>query len=396
MSAYEFIDHTYDVVVVGAGGAGLRATLGLAEAGLSTACVTKLFPTRSHTVAAQGGISAALGNMGEDDWRWHMYDTVKGSDWLGDQDAIELMCKEAPAAVIELEHYGVPTDRLVFCPHFVDNDAFAERARAAIADGRVTQVRQRFQIEENAFVALFVGKLIQKKNPQHFIQAVERATGGQKPVHGIVVGELAGIVHQVQKCGFKQRRIAGDFQPGVVFRQFVEVELNVVGWIRFREVHAAIEQQIVYPDKLGKQVPLVFAHFGEFEQRVRKLPQFLDIFQYRADRHLILIRIPLFKHAHFQLRFDLRQRIFQLMRDIRDKNLLHLEGCLDTVEQLVESDGQAADLVFLIGHIQARIELLGQNAFHCIHYLRNRPQRPFGEYPSNYRYDERYDEVQDG
>ena len=85
MSAYEFIDHTYDVVVVGAGGAGLRATLGLAEAGLSTACVTKLFPTRSHTVAAQGGISAALGNMGEDDWRWHMYDTVKGSDWLGDQ-----------------------------------------------------------------------------------------------------------------------------------------------------------------------------------------------------------------------------------------------------------------------------------------------------------------------
>ncbi len=110
-NAYEFIDHTYDVVVVGAGGAGLRATLGLAEAGLSTACVTKLFPTRSHTVAAQGGISAALGNMGEDDWRWHMYDTVKGSDWLGDQDAIELMCKEAPAAVIELEHYGVPFSR---------------------------------------------------------------------------------------------------------------------------------------------------------------------------------------------------------------------------------------------------------------------------------------------
>src|SRR5579871_6044897 len=103
MSAY--------VIVVGAGGAGLRATLGLAEAGLSTACITKVFPTRSHTVAAQGGISAALGNMGEDDWRWHMYDTVKGSDWLGDQDAIELMCKEAPAAVIELEHYGLPFSR---------------------------------------------------------------------------------------------------------------------------------------------------------------------------------------------------------------------------------------------------------------------------------------------
>jgi succinate dehydrogenase / fumarate reductase flavoprotein subunit len=108
---YEFIDHTYDVVVVGAGGAGLRATFGLAEAGLSAACITKVFPTRSHTVAAQGGISAALGNMGEDDWRWHMYDTVKGSDWLGDQDAIEYMCKEAPAAIIELEHYGVPFSR---------------------------------------------------------------------------------------------------------------------------------------------------------------------------------------------------------------------------------------------------------------------------------------------
>ena len=111
MSTYEFIDHSYDVIVVGAGGSGLRATLGLAEAGLSTACISKLFPTRSHTVAAQGGISAALGNMGEDDWRWHMYDTIKGSDWLGDQDAIELMCKEAPAAVIELEHYGVPFSR---------------------------------------------------------------------------------------------------------------------------------------------------------------------------------------------------------------------------------------------------------------------------------------------
>ena len=111
MSDYEFIDHTYDVVVIGAGGAGLRATFGLAEAGFNTACITKVFPTRSHTVAAQGGISAALGNMGEDDWRWHMYDTVKGSDWLGDQDAIEYMCKEAPDAVIELEHYGVPFSR---------------------------------------------------------------------------------------------------------------------------------------------------------------------------------------------------------------------------------------------------------------------------------------------
>jgi len=110
-SAYQIIDHTYDVVVVGAGGAGLRATFGMAEKGLKTACVTKVFPTRSHTVAAQGGISAALGNMGEDDWRYHMYDTVKGSDWLGDQDAIEYMCREAIPAIIELEHYGMPFSR---------------------------------------------------------------------------------------------------------------------------------------------------------------------------------------------------------------------------------------------------------------------------------------------
>ena len=111
MAAYSFIDHTYDVVVVGAGGSGLRAALGCAQAGLKTACVTKVFPTRSHTVAAQGGISAALGNMSEDDWRWHMYDTVKGSDWLGDQDAIEYLCRNAPAAVYELEHWGVPFSR---------------------------------------------------------------------------------------------------------------------------------------------------------------------------------------------------------------------------------------------------------------------------------------------
>jgi succinate dehydrogenase / fumarate reductase flavoprotein subunit len=109
--AYEFQDHSFDVVVVGAGGAGLRATLGCAQAGLKTACITKVFPTRSHTVAAQGGISASLGNMGPDDWKWHMYDTVKGSDWLGDQDAIEYLCREAPKAVYELEHFGVPFSR---------------------------------------------------------------------------------------------------------------------------------------------------------------------------------------------------------------------------------------------------------------------------------------------
>jgi succinate dehydrogenase flavoprotein subunit len=138
---YPVIEHIYDVVVVGAGGAGLRATLGMAAAGLKTACVTKVFPTRSHTVAAQGGIAAALGNMGEDEWRWHMYDTVKGSDWLGDQDAIEYMCREAIPAVIELEHFGVPFSRIEdgriyqrpFGGHTTQygNGAMAKRANAA-------------------------------------------------------------------------------------------------------------------------------------------------------------------------------------------------------------------------------------------------------------------------
>jgi succinate dehydrogenase / fumarate reductase flavoprotein subunit len=111
MQSYKIIDHEYDALVLGAGGSGLRAAVGLSEAGLKTACISKVFPTRSHTSAAQGGISAALGNMGEDDWRWHMYDTVKGADWLGDQDSIEYLCKEAPKAVLELERYGVPFSR---------------------------------------------------------------------------------------------------------------------------------------------------------------------------------------------------------------------------------------------------------------------------------------------
>lgn len=110
-AAYPITDHTFDVVIVGAGGAGLRATVGCSEAGLRTACISKVFPTRSHTVAAQGGIAAALGNMGPDNWKWHMYDTVKGSDWLGDQDSIEYLCRNAPAAVYELEHWGVPFSR---------------------------------------------------------------------------------------------------------------------------------------------------------------------------------------------------------------------------------------------------------------------------------------------
>ena len=111
MAKYEIIDHEFDVVVVGAGGAGLRATIGMAEQGFNTACITKVFPTRSHTVAAQGGIAASLQNMGPDSWKWHMYDTVKGSDWLGDNDAMEYLAREAPAAIYELEHYGVPFSR---------------------------------------------------------------------------------------------------------------------------------------------------------------------------------------------------------------------------------------------------------------------------------------------
>src|SRR5579863_871546 len=190
MSDYKMIDHTYDVVVVGAGGAGLRATFGLAEAGLSTACLTKVFPTRSHTVAAQGGISAALGNMGADDWRWHMYDTVKGSDWLGDQDAIEFMCKEAPAAVIELEHYGVPFSRTDdgriyqrpfggMTTHF--GKGIAQRTCAA-ADrtGHAmlhTLYQQSIRHEANFFIEYFAIDLIMENGECRGVVALDLAEG---------------------------------------------------------------------------------------------------------------------------------------------------------------------------------------------------------------------------
>ena len=136
MSAYKIVDHIYDVVVVGAGGAGLRTTMGAANQGLKTACITKVFPTRSHTVAAQGGIAAALGNMGPDHWTWHMYDTVKGADWLGDQDAIEYLCREAPAAVIELEHAGTAVQ-----PHGRRQDLPARVRRDDPEHGRGTRRR---------------------------------------------------------------------------------------------------------------------------------------------------------------------------------------------------------------------------------------------------------------
>ena len=190
MSAYSFIDHTYDVVVVGAGGAGLRATFGLAEAGLSTACLTKVFPTRSHTVAAQGGISAALGNMGEDDWRFHFYDTIKGSDWLGDQDAIEYMTKEAPAAILELEHYGLPFSRTEegkiyqrpfggMTTHY--GQGIAQRTCAA-ADrtGHAmlhTLYQQSLKHEARFFIEFFAIDLIMEDGECRGVVALEMATG---------------------------------------------------------------------------------------------------------------------------------------------------------------------------------------------------------------------------
>jgi succinate dehydrogenase / fumarate reductase flavoprotein subunit len=185
-----FIDHSYDVVVVGAGGAGLRATLGLAEAGLATACVTKVFPTRSHTVAAQGGISAALGNMGEDDWRWHMYDTVKGSDWLGDQDAIEYMCKEAPQAVIELEHYGVPFSRTEdgriyqrpfggMTTHFGEGTAQRTCAAADRTGHAMLHALYQQSLKHDAtfFVEFFAVDLIMEDGACRGLVALELATG---------------------------------------------------------------------------------------------------------------------------------------------------------------------------------------------------------------------------
>ena len=189
-SQYKLIEHQHDVVVVGAGGAGLRATLGLVEAGLSAACITKVFPTRSHTVAAQGGISAALGNMGDDDWRWHMYDTVKGSDWLGDQDAIAFMCKQAPTAVLELERYGIPfsrtTDGKIYqrafggmTTHF--GEGTAERTCAA-ADrtGHAmlhTLYQQSIKNQAEFFIEFFALELIMDEGQCRGVIALEMATG---------------------------------------------------------------------------------------------------------------------------------------------------------------------------------------------------------------------------
>ena len=187
---YDIIQHQYDVVVVGAGGSGLRATLGLVESGFKTACITKVFPTRSHTVAAQGGISAALGNNGEDDWRWHMYDTVKGSDWLGDQDAIAYMCKEAPNAVLELGRYGIPFSRTDdgkiyqrafggMTTHF--GDGIAQRTCAA-ADrtGHAmlhTLYQQSIKNKAEFFIEYFALDLIMEEGECTGVVALEMATG---------------------------------------------------------------------------------------------------------------------------------------------------------------------------------------------------------------------------
>jgi len=187
---YKIIDHSFDVVVVGAGGAGLRATFGMAAAGLSTACLTKVFPTRSHTVAAQGGMSAALGNMGEDDWRFHMYDTVKGSDWLGDQDSIEYMCRNAPAAVYELEHYGVPFSRTEegkiyqrafggMTTHYGEGQALrtcaaADRTGHAILH---TLYQQALKHDAQFFIEFFALDLIMEDGECRGVIAIDMATG---------------------------------------------------------------------------------------------------------------------------------------------------------------------------------------------------------------------------
>ena len=187
---YKIVDHSYDVVVVGAGGAGLRATFGMASAGLSTACITKVFPTRSHTVAAQGGMSAALGNMGEDDWRFHMYDTVKGSDWLGDQDSIEYMCRNAAAAVYELEHYGVPFSRTeegkIYQRAFggmTINYGEGQAMRTCAAADRTghailhTLYQQALKHEAEFFIEYFALDLIMEEGECRGVIAIDMATG---------------------------------------------------------------------------------------------------------------------------------------------------------------------------------------------------------------------------
>ena len=176
--AYDIVDHHYDVIVIGAGGSGLRATLGVAEAGLKTACISKVFPTRSHTVAAQGGIGAALGNMGEDNWKWHMFDTVKGSDWLGDQDSIEYLCSNAPKAVLELEDYGMPFSRTdqgkiyqrAFGGHLTDNGNGPPAMRACAAADRTghallhTLYQQALKNKVEFYIEYFVIDLLMDKD----------------------------------------------------------------------------------------------------------------------------------------------------------------------------------------------------------------------------------------
>ena len=194
--AYPITDHTYDVVVVGAGGAGLRATLGCTAAGLKTACITKVFPTRSHTVAAQGGVAAALGNMETDDWRWHMYDTVKGSDWLGDQDAIEYMCKNAIPAVIELEHFGVPFSRTEagriyqrpFGGHMMDYGDGDPARRACAAADRTG----------HAIIHTLYQQCL-KNNAEFFVEyfALDLITDDEGSCRGVMAWDLAdGAVHR--------------------------------------------------------------------------------------------------------------------------------------------------------------------------------------------------------
>ncbi|KAG6520800.1 hypothetical protein ZIOFF_017861 [Zingiber officinale] len=210
-SSYTIVDHTYDAVVVGAGGAGLRAAIGLSEHGFNTACITKLFPTRSHTVAAQGGINAALGNMSEDDWRWHMYDTVKGSDWLGDQDAIQYMCREAPKAVIELENYGLPFSRTedgkiyqrAFGGQSLNFGKGGQAYRCACAADRTghallhTLYGQAMKHNTQFFVEYFALDLIMGKDDMQLILRHVAVINGAGTCHGVIALNMEdGTLHR--------------------------------------------------------------------------------------------------------------------------------------------------------------------------------------------------------